>query len=587
MSTNNPSPILTHHALLVVWGLYARQVGLIKAIEGVGLHQKANRHCPQTKVLEFLVAILGGLAYLKDISRSSHPLDQDQAVAEAWGQPAWADYSGVSRTLQSLTPKEATQIVEQLEAISQPFIDREVLLALRERGYLVYDADLTGRPVSNTSLTYPGVAYGYMGDAVQLGYQAAMTSLHSPSYGRLWLSTTPHPGDTVAHSQAQELVQAAERKTGVRPRRRTEMLAGRLQAAEGRLQAMLKRELANQEKLEAAKERRAKSQAQIAHGRTTLNELETLYAQRGRPQRPHSRLAQTRRRLAVYQHRLPRCQVAVDTAEQRRQWRQDKVAQLADEVLSLRHHLAQLQADNEANPNPIKALFRLDGGFGSQENVDWLIEMGYDIYTKPCSHWVKEVLEKQVTSSTRWQRVGKNAEMAAWATTSVGPYSYPLDMALARYYTGDKVRTAAFLHYGDDDVTRDLAGWFHTYNGRQSIEAGIKEGKGVFQMHHLKVRAEQALFLQEHFATFAANFVRWAAHWLVEQQGKGSPAQIHKLTQSVKQLVQVAAHTSAWVQWHGDGWLLRFTKQSLYAGHSLRVGNGAFQLPLPTNIMLI
>ena len=34
----------------------------------------------------------------------------------------------------------------------------------------------------------------------------------------------------------------------------------------------------------------------------------------------------------------------------------------------------------------------------------------------------------------------------------------------------------------------DLDGWFHTYNGRQTIEAGIKEGKNVFQMHHFKVR---------------------------------------------------------------------------------------------------
>ena len=50
-----------------------------------------------------------------------------------------------------------------------------------------------------------------------------------------------------------------------------------------------------------------------------------------------------------------------------------------------------------------------------------------------------------------------------------------------------------------------------------TIEAGIKEGKGVFQMHHLKVRAAPALWLQEQFAAFAANFVRWAAHWLSTQ----------------------------------------------------------------------
>jgi hypothetical protein len=45
-------------------------------------------------VIEFLVAILAGLKQLQEISLAAHPLDKDQVVAEAWGQPAWADYTG-------------------------------------------------------------------------------------------------------------------------------------------------------------------------------------------------------------------------------------------------------------------------------------------------------------------------------------------------------------------------------------------------------------------------------------------------------------------------------------------------------------
>ena len=55
--------------------------------------------------------------------------------------------------------------------------------AMNSQGRLVYDGDLTGRPVSPTSTTYPGAAYGHMDDAVQLGYQAAVVSLHSPCDG--------------------------------------------------------------------------------------------------------------------------------------------------------------------------------------------------------------------------------------------------------------------------------------------------------------------------------------------------------------------------------------------------------------------
>ncbi len=64
-----------------------------------------------------------------------------------------------------------------------------------------------------------------------------------------------------------------------------------------------------------------------------------------------------------------------------------------------------------------------------------------------------------------------------------------------------------------------------------------KEGKGVFRMHHLKVRSPQALLLQEQFAGFAANFVCFAAHWLTQQH------QPTINTLSVKQMVQVGAHT--------------------------------------------
>ena len=89
--SHNEASILTHHAMLVAWGQSTHCVDLITRIEAVPLHQKTVEHSPNRKALEFLVAILGGLAYLKDISLSAQPIDQDQAVAQAWGQMGWAD----------------------------------------------------------------------------------------------------------------------------------------------------------------------------------------------------------------------------------------------------------------------------------------------------------------------------------------------------------------------------------------------------------------------------------------------------------------------------------------------------------------
>lgn len=199
-------PQMTQHAMLVIWGIFARRIGLVEAIEAVKLKQKQRDHTPQTKMLEFLVAILAGLPHLQDISRSAHPLDQDQIVAEAWGRDTWADYSGISRTLSQLMTEEVVVLTKALDGTSQPYIDRVVALALETAGELVYDADLTGRPVSSMSSSYPNTAFGHMGDAIELGYQAALVSLHSPTYGRLWLANELHPGNTVSMTRTQALV---------------------------------------------------------------------------------------------------------------------------------------------------------------------------------------------------------------------------------------------------------------------------------------------------------------------------------------------------------------------------------------------
>jgi hypothetical protein len=569
---------LTQHAMLTLWGLYAQQMGLVQGLEQVALSQKTREHRPQTKVIEFLVAILAGLPHLQDLSRAAHPLVRDQAVAEAWGQSAWADYSGVSRTLKSLTDDEVNGIIEALDTVSQPFIDQECERALSSGGRLVLDADLTGRPVSGTSTTYPDTAFGYMGDSVKLGYQAALVSMHSPTYGRLWLASQLHPGDTVSATQAQALVMAAEARTGYRPRRRTELVAKRLADAETTLDNAAAQYETSYQKWCEANDSLHDTTLCLREWTDAKRTLEAEYMRSGRQATAHCKLARARRKAATYEKRLPRQQKRAAVAQRRLARHERQMAQAKMEVERLCQHSQQLLADNQSNPCPIRALFRVDSGFASQQNIAWIIEMGYDIDTKARSTGVQDELIDALTPQTVWQQVGGNATLTAWAkTTADGYFIYPVDLALARYQTGKSVRHAVLVHYGDDDVTADLDAWFHRYNGRQTIEAGIKEGKNVFQMHHFKVRSPQALLLQEHFACFAANFVRFAALWLTEQQTHSPPFD----TASVKQMVQVCAHTSAWVKRIGDVWLLTFTEQSRFAGYSLQIGLGAFQLPLP------
>lgn len=579
----NQTPSLTQHAMLVAWGQYLHCLGLIDKMEAVPLHQKTVTHRPQTKVLEFLAALLAGLPHLKDLSCAAHPVDQDQDVARAWGQPAWADHSGVSRTLTTLTMNEAVQLVSVLDQVSQPLIDREVVLAWQRRGELVLDADLTGRPVSNTSTSYPGAAYGHMGDAVHLGYQAAMVSMHSPTYGRLWLSVTPHPGDTVSSTQAEALVLAAEAKTGRRPKRRTELLKQRLQQTIRRQTCQVHRVARAQRALKEEQKRLQEAEKHVESWQKQVADYEAVYQAQEREERPQSKLAQARRKLGVQQRRQDRREQDLARGQRRLERCLSSLAECRAEIKRLEKRLKRFEWENAMNGAPLRVVLRMDAGFGTPENLTLLIEMGYEIYLKPYGRWaVAQLLKSQVTVKTLWTRVGKNAEMVAWRGFQVKDFPYLLDVALERFYTGKTQRHGVLIHYGDKPVTRDLPGWFHDYNGRQTIEAGIKEGKQVFTMHHLKVRAEPALYLQEHLATFAANLVRWAAHWLASQCPQLPEGWQDTIAPAVKEQVRVAAHTSAWVTWLEQGCLLTFSDHSVFAGRSLQIKRElAYQPVLP------
>ena len=581
MSQNNLET-LTHHAMLVVWGQFAQSIGLVNMMQSVKLRQKTVQHSPQTKILEFFAAILGGLEYLQDISRSAHPLDQDQAVAKAWGQAGWADYSGVSRTLSGLTQAEAEQIVSVLDQITRPILAEEVMRALQSSGRLSYDGDLTARPVSNTSTTYPGVAYGHMGDGLRLGYQAAMVSMHSPTYGRFWLSVEQHPGDTVSCTQAEAMIRAAEAKTGLRPWRRTGLLSQRIRALESehqKYQAQIQR---CQTALEKAQTRLAEAQQELPEVQKAFLQYEAKYQKRGRCERPYSALAKARHRLKMLERRRERMTQQIPVLEKRLHHRQQQEFAHQADIGRLRKRLEIFEAENRTNACPIQADFRLDAGFGSSKNVAFLIEMGYEIYTKPYSDWLTPRLKKRTYPLTQWIRVGDNAEMVAWKAECFSDFPYPIDVGLERFYAGSKVRYSTLLHFGNDPVTTNLPDWFHRYNARQTIEAGIKEGKNVFTMHHLKVRSASAIFLQEQLALFAANFVRWAARWLTLQCPEIPSAWLNTARPKVKEQVKVAAHTSAWINWQDQGCLLMFTDHSLFAGRSLTLKRQwAVQLPLP------
>jgi len=570
--------------MLVPWGIFAREIGLIKALEKVPIPQRCGAHSPQSKILEFLVAIVSGCEYLQDISRSAHPLDQDQAVAQAWRQDSWADYSGVSRTLNACTAETVEAVRTAVVEVSRPFIEQEIDLSLQQDGAVIYDGDLTGRPVSKGSTTFEGAAFGWMDDGIRFGYQAALVSVCSPTYGRLWLSVAPHPGNTISSQQVDAMMCAVEANTGFRPLRRDDLLAQRIERQRTTLQNAQQRWSNGQERCQTLLAKLETTTVELIRWHAQLTELEDEYRSQGRDEKPYSRLAQLRKKVGVYERRLNRQAQQLVRARQTMPKQQARVQESERTLSILEARHACFLEDNRGNHRPIRAIFRLDAGFGTGENIALLIEMGYEVYTKALNHSLTQAVRKRLTSEATWKPVAPQADMTVRKALSLDFCPYPLNVGLGRFHYPDQEdRYTLFLHYGQTSVTEEPGEWFTFYNRRQTIEAGIKEGKCVFQMHHLKVRSRPGLAIQEQFAALAANLVRWGAHWLHEQcptaQFPGIQSQV-----SVKHLVRVAANTSAWVvQQSEDSLLLRFDELSVFAGLELRLGQGIVvgQLPLP------
>ena len=150
-----PQGLLTQHALMVAWGEFADEIGLIEKLDQVSIPQKSVVHTPQAKVLSFLMGILSGISHLKDLNEGPHPLAHDWPAIRAWRLAALAHYTGISRTLTACDQETVVAISQVLHEISRPFIEQEVRVLRQRDCPLIIDLDLAPRRVSNTSTTFP------------------------------------------------------------------------------------------------------------------------------------------------------------------------------------------------------------------------------------------------------------------------------------------------------------------------------------------------------------------------------------------------------------------------------------------------
>ena len=502
---------ITEHALLVPLGHFAEQIGLLAAFDRLPIKMKTVTHRPGEKMAEVLVGILAGNMHLNELEEAPHPVTRDPAVAHAWGQDTFACAAGVSDLLRAVSPTTVEELREAVHTVITPH--RERLLGQLSPSQLVVDGDLTGLLVSDQAQTYAGADFGYMGAAHGLakGYQFARVQVQGKTDVVL-LGGCLYPGHTLSQACLVQLVATIETTLG-RPRRRVEAVAERLATAEQALAA-----------------------ADVALERLTTHPPRT----------------------AKRRHDLET-------------WRQ----RAAVEVTQLRVRREALIAENATRSSPRQIVLRLDGGFGTADLVAWLWEMGYDFVVRAHNQKVAESL--RAAGGLVWEKVSQNGFIAPSTCTRVGTNPYPLRIFACRQTrTGDHPeRWSALLvspSLGDPAWPTRRVGVF--YNGRQTIEATIKEGKVLFASRHLPTRHQPGIAFFEELVLLAQNLLRWFRRAVL---GKTRLA-----TASLHDLVRVGAQSRARISRQASSRILTFASDGPWSHLVLVFGRPIeYQLAFP------
>ena len=141
------------HAPLAAFGYALRRANVLKPLTSVALPIKTFDYEPADKVLEALVLILAG-------GRATYQIDlllrPNCTLAQAWGQPQFAQQATVARTLDAFGDERVAQLRDAFELILQTH--SHVRRHDFRKGELWLDGDLVGLPASRRAI---GSTKGY------------------------------------------------------------------------------------------------------------------------------------------------------------------------------------------------------------------------------------------------------------------------------------------------------------------------------------------------------------------------------------------------------------------------------------------
>jgi hypothetical protein len=570
---------LTQHAMLVAWGRFAQYLQVRERLrQAVTSRRHKDAIAGGDLVLEFALASLAGYEYLQDLNLGPHPLVKDQAVADAWGME-FSHYSTVSRFLYKVSEAVVDQVQAELEAIMRPYLHQQVHQVLCQQGYLTLCGDLTGRPVSAYSTTYPPDAvFGYMANQLCKGYQLAVVTCKGLTH-RVHVAAFCHSGETVSSQCLQQLVEAAESRLGCRPRRRVELVRQRLTHLEAKIAQKQAWCHSQQATIRDQLDRQLRINQRLQQLQTELMSLEA--SPLADPNTPSSRLNQLRQQQQTKSHQLQAALQQEAAARRVLRRHQDHLTALQAQREALLQWLANLELDNVSLPHPVRMRWLLDGGFGDSHMATYLIELGYDFYTIAHGGKITPSLLKQVAAEADWAQVSARTEALSMGQGQLGQCPYPVSLTLLRWRSGETLKHTTLVSFSDQ-TSLPLAELFPTYHHRQDVEAAIKQGKSTFGLTKLRLRSAAGIRLLAQFAlVFWPNFVHWAADWL-SYHLHDEAGHLRRLLSQVRPQVRIAANTPALVMTNSAGQCLQFDPDGPFAGATIQLdGPFAYQFPMP------
>lgn len=130
----------TQYGPLAALLAHYQQNQVFKPLHQVTIAMKTRDFTPHDKLKQVVVSILAGCRTLAEVNQKLRP---EWGLAQIGGWPRFADQSGMSRTLDSLTLMNIDQL---RQAQSQIWQKQSQTLCHDWRGYLWLDFDLSGLP---------------------------------------------------------------------------------------------------------------------------------------------------------------------------------------------------------------------------------------------------------------------------------------------------------------------------------------------------------------------------------------------------------------------------------------------------------